>query len=190
LTVLSLASGVLRDLGFHRSAAPVLHQLTNATALSSYIGLLERGRLLVVEQVESPHFIRPEIDIGTEHPAYSTSMGKMLLAHLPGDQLQAFMEPSELSRRTPHTIVSKSRLQEELKEIQRAGFAVSEQEEFVGVRALAAPIPEIDGSVNAAVAVAGPLSQPIWGDLPALIAMVQVAGRDISRNARARELER
>jgi len=189
LKVLALASGVLRQLGFHHSAAPVLHRLTSATGLSSCVGVLARGRMLVVEQVESPDFIRPDIDIGTEHPAYSTSIGKMLLAHLPPTELMAFIEPRELSARTPHTIVSKARLRQELLEIQRAGFAVSEEEEFVGVRALAAPIPQADGAVRAAVSLAGPAASPAWRDFPALIAMLQVAGRDISRNSRFRGSE-
>jgi IclR family transcriptional regulator, KDG regulon repressor len=187
LTVLTLASGVLRDLGFHRSAAPVLHRLTKATSLSSYVGILERGRMLVVEQLESPTFIRPDIDLGTEHPAYSTAMGKMLLAHLSEDELTELMETREFARRTPQTIVSKTKLRQELREIRRAGFALSEEEEFVGVRALAAPIHDVNGAVHAAVGVAGPVSQPVWRDLPELVSLVQVAGRDVSRNSRPRE---
>ena len=190
LTILSLASGVLRQLGFRHAAAPVLHRLTNGTGLSSYVGVLARGRMLVVEQVESPDFIRPEIDLGTEHPAYSTSMGKMLLAHLPEPQLLALIEDRDLNRRTPRTIVSKTKLRQELQEIHRAGFALSEEEEFVGVRSLAAPIPDARGEVYAAVAVAGPVSQPVWRDLPQLVALLQVAGTDISRNSRARQVER
>ncbi len=186
LKVLSLASSALRELGFHHSAAPVLHPLTHTTQLSSYVGVLEFGRLLVVEQVESPEFIRPETDLGTEHPAYSTAMGKILLAHLPEPQLDALLESGELTRQTPNTIVSKSRLKEELRQIQRAGFAFSEQESFFGVRALAAPIPEKDGSVHASVAVAGPATFPIWRILPELTAMLQVAGHSIARNSRTR----
>ena len=190
LKVLALASGVLRELGFHHAAAPILHRLTHATHLSSYVGVLQGARVLVVEQVESPDFIRPAIDIGTEHPAYSTSMGKMLLAHLPSAQLATLMEPQELATRTPHTIVSKPKLRQELNEIQRAGFAVSEQEEFVGVRSLAAPILQPDGTVRAAVAVAGPTNLPAWQDFKGLVALLQVAGRDISRNSRHRAPER
>ena len=186
LKVLALASGVLRQLGFHHSAAPILHRLTNSTGLSSCVGVLDRGRVLVVEQVESPDFIRPEIDIGTEHPCYSTSMGKMLLAHLPPAELMELIEGRDLAARTPHTIVSKSKLRQELLDVQRAGFAVSEEEEFMGVRSLAAPIPEPDGTVRAAVSLAGPTGQPAWGDFTDLIALVQVAGRDIARNSRFR----
>lgn len=186
LTVLSLASGVLRELGFHHSAAPVLHRLTHSTRLSSYVGVLERGNMVVVEQVESPEFIRPDIDLGTAHPASSTSMGKMLLAHLPAAELDLYLE-RELPRRTAHTIISKARLREELQEIQRAGYALSEQEEFLGVRALAAPIPEVSGPPKASVAVAGPVSLPIWRDVSEIVSLVQVAGREISKSrARAR----
>ncbi len=182
LKVLGLASGVLRELGFHHIACPVLHRLTEATRLSSYMGVLERNHLLIVEKVESPEFVRPEIDIGTELPAHSTSMGKMLVAHLPPNQLTELVDGLELIARTPNSIQSKPELKRHLQLVRKEGFAMSDEEEFVGTRSLAAPILDSRGAVKAAIAVAGTTSHSAWLELPSLVAMVQVAARDMSKS--------
>ncbi len=184
--MLALASGVLRELGFHHIAGPVLHRLTEATRLSSYMGVLERNHLLVVEKVESSEFVKAEVDIGTELPAHSTAMGKMLVAHLPQHQLTELVEGIELDARTPHTIRSKAELRRHLQMVRKEGFATSEEEQFVGTRSVAAPILDERGSVKAAIAVAGHTTQAIWHDFPHLVAMVQVAARDVSKNLRGR----
>jgi len=188
LKVLALASGVLRELGFHHIAGPVLHRLTEATRLSSYMGVLERSRLLIVEKVESSEFVKTEVDIGTELPAHSTAMGKMLIAHLPQHQLNELLEGFELEAPTPHTIQSKPELARRLQVIRRQGFSVSEEEQYLGTRSVAAPILDARGSVKAAIGVAGHTTQPIWRDFPHLIAMVQVAARDVSKNLRGRAI--
>jgi IclR family transcriptional regulator, KDG regulon repressor len=184
LKVLALASGVLRELGFHCVAGPVLHRLTEATRLSSYMGVLGRNQVLVVEKVESPEFVKSEVDIGTELPTHSTSLGKMLMAHLPQSQLIELVEGLELEAKTPHTILSKPDLKRQLQMIRKEGFATSEEEAFTGTRSVAAPILDERGTIRAAIAVAGHCSQAAWLDFPNLVAMVQVAARDLSRNLR------
>jgi IclR family transcriptional regulator, KDG regulon repressor len=182
LKVLALASGVLRELGFHYVAGPVLHRLTEATRLSSYMGVLERNHVLVVEKVESPEFVKSEIDIGTELPTHSTSLGKMLVAHLPQSQLIELVEGLQLEPKTPHTILSKPELRRHLQMVRREGFATSDEEEFTGTRCVAAPVLDERGMVRAAIAVAGHCNQAAWQEFPNLVAMLQVAARDLSRN--------
>lgn len=186
LKVLALASGVLRELGFHYVAGPVLHRLTEATRLSSYMGVLDRNHVLVVEKVESPEFVKSEVDIGTELPSHSTSLGKMLIAHLPQNQLADLVEVIQLEAKTPYTILSKPEFRRHLEMVRREGFATSEEEAFSGTRSVAAPILDERGMVRAAISVAGHCSQAAWLDFPNLIAMVQVAARDLSRSLSGR----
>jgi IclR family KDG regulon transcriptional repressor len=190
LKVLALASGVLRELGFHHVAGPVLHRLTEATRLSSYMGVLEHNHLLVVEKVESTEFVKAEVEIGTELPTHSTAMGKMLVAHLPPSQLLELVEGLDMQPRTAHTIVSKQELRRRLQIIKKQGFATSEEEEFVGARSVAAPILDERGAVKAAIAVAGNTTHLAWQEFPNLVAMIQVAARDVSKNLRGRGLGR
>ncbi len=98
-----------------------------------------------MEKVESSEFVKTEVDIGTELPAHSTAMGKMLIAHLPPHQLSESVEGFELEAQTPHTIRSKPELMRRLQIIRREGFSTSEEEQFVGTRSVAAPILDARG---------------------------------------------
>jgi IclR family transcriptional regulator, KDG regulon repressor len=204
LKVVALAYGALREVGIRSVAEPVLYKLVTETGLSAGVGVLQQGRVLLIDRVESPGFIheavevasisgvrrrdryiaREQRDVGRELPAHSTALGKVLLAHLPKQQMLALLAETGLPRRTTKTIISKSRLLQELEIVHERGFATADQEEYAGVRALSAPIVDGSGAVRAAVSVNGNPAERVWGDLPELVKLVQSAARAISRQLR------
>jgi DNA-binding IclR family transcriptional regulator len=54
LTTVTLAHGALREVGIRTVAEPALYKLTSQTGLSAGIGVLQRGRVLLVDRVEGP----------------------------------------------------------------------------------------------------------------------------------------
>ena len=101
LATVALAHGALREIGIRSVAEPALYKLTSETGLSAGLGVLERGRVLLVDRVEGPRFVddavatatvgarrrsryrvRDQRDIGREMPAHTTALGKVLLAYL------------------------------------------------------------------------------------------------------------
>jgi len=205
LTPLVLAYGTLREMGFRSLTEPTLYRLASATGLAVSIGVLERGRVLLVDRVESPQFVRDAVefanhsgkialtsrirvrrdrDIGRELPAHSNALGKVLLASLPRAQVLAIIAQEGLPRMTPHTIVSRARLVSELDAVRTQGYAISNQEQYVNVRGIGAPLVDANGTVTAAVSATGDPTKPIWKDPAELIELVRAAGREISRSMR------
>ena len=92
--------------------------------------------------------------VGTRFPAYATSMGRVLLAAQPGPWLDAYLSTVSLHHLTDHTITTESGLRQELRKIRTRGWALVDQELEEGLRSLAAPIRDPDGTVVAAVNVA------------------------------------
>jgi IclR family KDG regulon transcriptional repressor len=197
LKTVALAHGALRELGFRSMAEPVLYRLASDTGLSAGIGVLEQGRVLLVDRVESPEFLknvvgrpvprgrtREQRDIGRELPVHTTGLGKVLLAYLPPLKRAALLRDLVLTRSTPKTIVSKARLIAELEMVRAQGYATAEEEEYVGVRALAAPIFDAARSVRAAVSLNGSLTESAWRDQRALVELIEEAAADISKRAR------
>lgn len=201
LTPVALAHGALREVGIRTVAEPALYKLTNQTGLSAGIGVLQRGRVLLVDRVEGPRFVdraiqaaasrtartfrvRAQRDIGRELPAHSTALGKVLLAFSPRQQVLDVIAKLGLARSTATTIVSKKRFLEELDLVRKQGYAVADGEAYSDLRALSVPIFDTDGEVRAAVSVNGDPSEPVWDDLPGLVKTVEDAARDISRRAR------
>ena len=95
------------------------------------------------------------LGIGSSLPAHSTSLGKVLLADLPDDELGRLMDTHELTAFTPQTLNSPLSLLHELQIVRQNGFAPDQEELASGLRAAAAPIRDFSGRVVAAVNVTG-----------------------------------
>ncbi len=205
LTPVALAHGALREIGVRSIAEPALYKLAGETGLSAGIGVLERGRVLIIDRVEGSEFVRDAVqgavelpapsgsrkyrlreerDIGRELPAHSTALGKVLLAYLPRQQVLALIAQHALTRFTRKTIASKARLLHELDLVRKQGFATADEEHHIGLRSVAAPIYGATGEVSAGVALNGSLAEAAWADAAELIERVKAAGREISRRAR------
>ncbi len=184
LKIVALSHGALRDMGLRRIAEPILHRLSAQTRVSALIGILERGRVMIVDKVEKPDLARIDMDIGVRYPAHSTALGKVLLAHLPKDQLMGLFDHSELAKTSPKTINSRERLIAELESIRKQGYAVSDGELFLGIRAVAAPIFDETDEVAAAVSITG---VTIYVEDENNISSVKLAAREISRRFGAAE---
>jgi IclR family pca regulon transcriptional regulator len=94
------------------------------------------------------------ITVGTRFPAYVTSVGRVILAHLPDEDVEARLARAELKPLTPRTIATPQALRAELRRVRRQGYAVVDQELEEGLRSVAAPVRDRDGEVVAAVNIA------------------------------------
>jgi DNA-binding IclR family transcriptional regulator len=197
LKTVTLAHGALRELGFRTMAEPVLYRLASDTGMSAGIGVLQQGRVLLVDRVEGPGFVREVVhrkiprgrtreqrDIGRELNVHTTALGKVLLAFLPEQQRTELLRDLVLTRRTAKTIVSKAKLLAELAQVRRQGYAEADEEEYSGVRSLGAPIYDSAREVRAALALNGSLSEPAWNDTAALGKLIQEAAAEISKRSR------
>ncbi len=86
-------------------------------------------------------------------------MGKVLLAHLPADELVRYFRTATLERLTGRTIVDEGALRLVFAETRRQGWAIADEETEWGVRSVAAPVVDRDGHVHAAINVAGHASR-------------------------------
>jgi IclR family KDG regulon transcriptional repressor len=197
LKTVALAHGALRELGFRTMAEPVLYRLASDTGMSAGIGVLQQGRVLLVDRVEGPGFVREVVDrkiprgrtreqrdIGRELNVHTTALGKVLLAFLPEQQRAELLRDLVLTRRTAKTIVSKAKLVAELAQVRRQGYAEADEEEYHGVRSLGAPIYDSAHEVRAALALNGGLTEPAWNHAAALVKLIQEAAAEISKRSR------
>ena len=84
-------------------------------------------------------------------PAYCTSMGRVLLAALPADTLQAYLERTTLRPRTDRTVTQPAALLEVLARARREGVCLTDQELEIGLRSIAVPVRNLRGEVIAAL---------------------------------------
>ena len=94
-----------------------------------------------------------DLDIGSRLPAWSTSMGRVLLSHLSEDKLNDMLGRITMIRYTSQTVDSVPALRAELKRVRQQGYALNDQELEMGLRSIAVPLMNSQGQVQAALNV-------------------------------------
>jgi DNA-binding IclR family transcriptional regulator len=121
------------------------------------------------------------LQIGSRLPAYTTSGGKIMLAHL-DDRLRAnLLKGSQLRAYTSNTRTLIADLEEEFAEIRERGYALNDQEFAVGIVGAAVPVMDRGGRVVAALATHGPAPRLDLERAEALVPRLQEAARALAR---------
>ena len=155
LGVVELGLGALRDLDFRRAAFPYMQQLVERFQETCDLGIFDRGRVLYVEVVHSEHSLTITTRVGRRLPVHCTASGKVFLAFLPAEVVEPILT-APLRAYTERSITSPTRLREELEATRQRGYGLDDEECEVGIRAVSAPICDIDGNVIAAMSMPGP----------------------------------
>ncbi|MFB4283096.1 MULTISPECIES: IclR family transcriptional regulator domain-containing protein [unclassified Nonomuraea] len=151
--VLELGYAYLSSLSLPEVADPHLERLAAEVRESASVAVLDGEDVVYVARVATARIMRVTINIGTRFPAYCTSMGRVLLAGLTPEALEAYLGRAELRRLTSRTIVLPAALRSELDEVRGRGWAMVDQELEEGLRSIAAPIRDRTGRTVAAVNV-------------------------------------
>jgi IclR family pca regulon transcriptional regulator len=149
--VLELGYSYLSSLSLAQIAEPHLEQLVESTRESSSLCVLDGDDIVYVARVPARRIMSAAITVGTRFPAYVTSVGRVILAGLPDEELELRLSGAELAPLTARTIVSADLLRAELERVRRQGYAVVDQELEEGLRSIAAPVRDRGGEVVAAV---------------------------------------
>ena len=151
--VLELGTTYVQSTGLWDVARPHLEELVAQTHESSSIAQLDGSDIVYVARVAVPKIITLAVSIGTRFPAPVTSLGKVLLAGLPIDELEACLEQPSRSGINPKDPPGHEALLDELREVRARGWALTDQQLAGGVRSVAAPLRDGHGRVVAAVNV-------------------------------------
>ncbi|TWA57328.1 IclR family transcriptional regulator [Azospirillum baldaniorum] len=190
--VLNLGFAYLSSMPLWHIAAPYLRELAETADAACSVGVLDGTEVVYMAREQS---IRRRttlhVDIGMRFPLHCTSMGKILLAGLPEEELEALLDQLTLTQHTPNTITGSAALREAVATVRREGWAVSDQEFEDGIRSVAVPLRNRAGTVIAAMNVsshAGRLSRDdgLEGYVARHLPPLRDAAREIECALRAR----
>jgi IclR family pca regulon transcriptional regulator len=153
------------------------------------VSVLDGEDVVYVARVPVSRIMTVAISVGTRFPAYATSMGRVLLAGLPDDELEAYLSKVDLARLTSKTVGSPSALRSELAKVRAQGFALVDQELEEGLRAVAAPIKDRLGRVVASLNISAHASRTSLESMrrnlvPPLLAAAARISADIPADSR------
>jgi IclR family transcriptional regulator, pca regulon regulatory protein len=137
------------------AAQPILERMSAALRESFSVATLDGEDIVYVARTTVNRVMAVDLHIGSRLPAYCTSMGRILLAYLPTEQLEQYLSRVVLTAHTPRTITSIDRLRLILRNIRRNGYALCDQEYEVGLRSLAVPVFTSSGRCVATINLSG-----------------------------------
>lgn len=156
LRLLELSAALLDSIDVREQARPFMQQLSDLSRETVHLGVLDRFEVVFIGHIESPESVRMSVRVGRRAPAYSTSLGKVLLAGLDDAELSRYLREHQLAALTPNTITDPERLLAVLHQVRSRGYSMDDEENRVGVRCLGAPVRDHTGRVVAAISVSGP----------------------------------
>ncbi|MCL8013634.1 IclR family transcriptional regulator C-terminal domain-containing protein [Streptomyces sp. AS02] len=152
--VLELGYSYLSSYTLPQIAEPHLEQLVAQVRESSSLCVLDGDDIVYVARVPTRRIMTAAITVGTRFPAYVTSVGRVIIAHRPDEEIEVRLAQAELKPLTERTVTSPDALRAELRRVRRQGYAVVDQELEEGLRSVAAPVRDGGGEVVAAVNIA------------------------------------
>lgn len=138
-----------------KAAQPILERMTTALHESFSVATLDGEDIVYIARSSSSRVMSDDLHIGSRLPAYCTSMGRVLLAFLPPEQLEHYLSHVKLVTYTARTVSSTDKLRVVLRNVRRQGYALVDQEYEIGLRSLAVPIYSSTGRVTATLNLSG-----------------------------------
>jgi IclR family transcriptional regulator, pca regulon regulatory protein len=139
-------------------AQPFLSRARDELAESVSLAVLDDDGALFIARAEAEHIVSTGVRVGARLPAYCSATGRVLLSRFPDQEILRRIGRKPLARRTPHTLTKPSEVLAEVRSVREKGYAVSDEELELGLRALAVPVMgashEIIGAVSVSAASA------------------------------------
>jgi len=151
--VLELGYAYLSSLSLPELAQPYMETLVAKVNESSSISVLDDTDIVYVARVPTRRIMSITLSVGTRLPAYATSMGRVLLAGLPDEELEPRLARIDMRPLSARTVTDRDALRKLLGQVRKQDYAAVDQELEEGLRSLAVPIRNASGTVLAALNV-------------------------------------
>jgi IclR family pca regulon transcriptional regulator len=149
--VLRLGYAYLHTASLPNIVQPLLEQLSRDTDESCSASVLDGQSIVYVARASRRRVMSINLSVGSRLPAYCSSMGRVLLASIPPSEAKALLEATELQTHTPKTVTDIGQLMGELATIRSQSYAIVDEELEIGLRSIAVPLINSQGSVVAAL---------------------------------------
>jgi DNA-binding IclR family transcriptional regulator len=134
-----------RQNSVHDVAVPVMREIRNEVNETVILSIRSGDSRVHIDFVEGLHPMRRMADLGVGAPLYAGAASKVLLAGMEDEEIEAYLDRTQLAAFQESTITDRNVLWREVRAIRKRGFAESKGELFPGGGALAAPIKDFSG---------------------------------------------
>lgn len=153
--MLTLSNTYSASSSLSTAAQPIIERMSASLRESFSVATLDGDDIVYIARTQVHRVLAVDLHIGSRLPAYCTSMGRVLLAYLPTEQLEQYLARVVLTPHTTRTVTTVEKLRLALRNVRRNGYALVDQELEVGLRSMAVPVYSPTGRVVATVNLSG-----------------------------------
>lgn len=157
--ILDLGFAYLSSMDLWDVAMPYMEQVSAEVHESCSASVIEGCDIVYVARVPTTRIMSVALNLGARLPAFATSMGRVLLAHLPDAKARERLLTCPRRALTARTVTDADRLWEILLDVRAKGWCLVDQELEEGLRSIAVPLRNQRGRVLAAMNVSGHASR-------------------------------
>jgi len=157
IRLLELGNLVKSRINIREIALPVMQDLHKTIGESINLGIRDEDEIIYLERTSNGHsLVRVVYLIGGRAPLHLTSLGKLFLATDRIENVRAYAKRTGLPGKTPYSLTRLDALEKELEKVRREDLAYDNEEAELGLRCLAAPIRNDEGTVVAGLSISAP----------------------------------
>jgi IclR family KDG regulon transcriptional repressor len=132
---------------------PHIEQMAKEIQVTVSWAVLKKNRVIVLDRIQNIPIDILAYRVGLNMPVHSTSVGKVLLAHLPEEKQESILRSIDLNKVTDVTVTEPERIRQHLNVTKERGYATDEEETYEGVNCIAVPIRDGSGQVICAISL-------------------------------------
>lgn len=149
--VLAFSHGYLSGSPIVVLAQPVLDRLGDSLGEACSLAVLDGDEIVYLARSTSSRIMSSALNVGRRLPAYCTSIGHVLLAQLPQEELDAFLARVHFHPYTEYTPNTREKLTAILRAVRESGFSFASQQMEARLCTLAVPVRDASGHCVAGV---------------------------------------
>jgi len=150
---LELGYAYLASIPWWRNAQRVVDRVSTDLGNTCAIGVLDGDWVVYVAYASEARFSTFSRSVSTKIPAFSTAIGRVILASLPEPEREKFLASVEFPRLTAHTVRDVKSLRVILEEVRMQGHALVDQELSLGLASVGVPILDRGGHILAGMSI-------------------------------------
>ena len=182
LKLFEVSSNALEHVDLVSLAEPHMASIGSLTKEALHLGIRDGDNIVYIFKIDAQYNLRMQSRIGGRNPLYSTAIGKVLLAERSEEYVRGVLSQTDFAPSTSKTHRSVDSLLVELKDVQKLGYGVDNEEQEEGLRCIAAPIYDRLGNVIAGLSLSFPTLRYTPEKFDEYIVLLQDAAAKISKN--------
>jgi len=151
--MLRLGSAYLSTSSLTQIAQPLLANARDELQESVSLAVMDEGYSVFIARAEAIRIVSTGVKLGGRLPAYCSATGRVLLSGLTEEEIRRHLGHVPMKRLTDRTLANTGAVLQAVRRAAEDGYAISNEELEIGMSAMAVPVRNRSGEIEAAVSV-------------------------------------